>query len=101
MPRPIRPQVRNSHLRSLALASDDRRAKENREAAMLRYGQFCPVAKAAEIFADRWTPLIVRELCFGPCTFGDLLGAMPLISRTMLAQRLKEMADAEVLTISP
>jgi DNA-binding HxlR family transcriptional regulator len=68
---------------------------------MLRYGQFCPVAKAAEIFADRWTPLIVRELCFGPCTFGDLLFAMPLISRTMLAQRLKEMADAEVIVIEP
>jgi DNA-binding HxlR family transcriptional regulator len=68
---------------------------------MLRYGQFCPVAKTAEIFADRWTPLIVRELCFGPCTFGDLLFAMPLISRTMLAQRLREMADAEVISIEP
>jgi HxlR-like helix-turn-helix len=93
-PRPIRRQVRNSHLRSLASALDALRRIENREAAMLRYGQFCPVAKAAEIFADRWTPLIVRELCFGPSTFGDLLAAMPLISRTMLAQRLKEMADA-------
>jgi DNA-binding HxlR family transcriptional regulator len=68
---------------------------------MLRYGQFCPVAKAAEIFADRWTPLIVRELCFGPSTFGELLAAMPLISRTMLAQRLKEMADVEVIDIEP
>jgi DNA-binding HxlR family transcriptional regulator len=68
---------------------------------MLRYGQFCPVAKTAEIFADRWTPLIIRELCFGPCTFGDLLFAMPLISRTMLAQRLREMADAEVISIEP
>ena len=68
---------------------------------MLRYGQFCPVAKTAEILADRWTPLIVRELCFGPCTFGDLLFAMPLISRTMLAQRLREMADAEVISIEP
>jgi DNA-binding HxlR family transcriptional regulator len=68
---------------------------------MLRYGQFCPVAKTAEIFADRWTPLIVRELCFGPCTFGDLLFAMPMISRTMLAQRLREMADAEVIIMSP
>jgi DNA-binding HxlR family transcriptional regulator len=69
--------------------------------AMLQYGQFCPVAKAAEIFADRWTPLIVRELCFGPCRFGDLLFAMPLISRTMLAQRLKEMADAEIVGVAP
>jgi len=31
---------------------------------MIRYGQFCPVAKAAEVFGDRWTPIIMRELCF-------------------------------------
>ena len=68
---------------------------------MLRYGQFCPVAQAAEVFADRWTPLILRELCFGACTFGDLLFAMPFISRTMLAQRLKELAGAEVIVIEP
>ena len=43
----------------------------------------------------------MRELCFGPCTFGDLLFAMPMISRTMLAQRLREMADAEVIAIAP
>jgi DNA-binding HxlR family transcriptional regulator len=27
-----------------------------------QYGQFCPVALGAEIFAERWTPLILREL---------------------------------------
>ncbi|MCQ1800298.1 transcriptional regulator, partial [Neorhizobium galegae] len=26
------------------------------------YGQFCPVAMAAEIFCTRWTPLVLREL---------------------------------------
>lgn len=61
---------------------------------MIRYGQFCPVAKAAEVFGDRWTPIIMRELCFGTRGFGDLLAAAPLISRTVLAQRLKELADA-------
>jgi DNA-binding HxlR family transcriptional regulator len=68
---------------------------------MVRYGQFCPVAKAAEIIADRWTPLIIRELCFGPCTFGQLLFAMPLISRTMLTQRLKELASSETVAAEP
>jgi len=68
---------------------------------MLKYGQFCPVSLAAEIFADRWSPLILRELCFGASTFGDLLSAMPFISRTMLAQRLKELASAEVVAIEP
>jgi DNA-binding HxlR family transcriptional regulator len=64
---------------------------------MIRYGQFCPVAKTAEIFCDRWSPLIIRELCYGPRSFGDLLTALPLISRTMLSQRLKELAAADVV----
>jgi DNA-binding HxlR family transcriptional regulator len=29
------------------------------------YGQFCPVAMAAEILCARWTVLIVRELICG------------------------------------
>jgi len=29
------------------------------------YGQFCPVARASEIFAERWTPLILREILEG------------------------------------
>jgi len=40
---------------------------------MIRYGQFCPVAKTAEIFGDRWSPLIIRELCYGPRSYGDFL----------------------------
>jgi DNA-binding HxlR family transcriptional regulator len=55
---------------------------------MISYSQFCPVAKAAEVFGDRWTPIIMRELCFGTRSFGELLDAAPLISRTVLAQRL-------------
>jgi DNA-binding HxlR family transcriptional regulator len=64
---------------------------------MIRYGQFCPVAKTAEIFGDRWSPLIIRELYYGPRSFGDFLAAIPLISRTMLSQRLKELAAAGVV----
>ena len=64
---------------------------------MIRYGQFCPVAKTAEIFGDRWSPLIIRELCYGPRSYGDFLAAIPLISRTMLSQRLKELAAFDVV----
>jgi DNA-binding HxlR family transcriptional regulator len=64
---------------------------------MIRYGQFCPVAKTAEIFGDRWSPLIIRELCYGPRSFGDFLATIPLISRTMLSERLKELAAAGVV----
>jgi DNA-binding HxlR family transcriptional regulator len=68
---------------------------------MTTYAQFCPVAKAAEVFGDRWTPIIVRELCFGTRSFGELLEAAPLISRTVLAQRLKQLHEAGVVYIEP
>ncbi|HEX6871220.1 MAG TPA: hypothetical protein VF163_08985 [Micromonosporaceae bacterium] len=36
---------------------------------MKTYGQYCPVAKAAEILGDRWTMLIVRDILYGPVGF--------------------------------
>ncbi len=68
---------------------------------MTTYSQFCPVAKAAEVFGDRWTPIIIRELCFGTRSFGKLLKAAPLISRTVLAQRLKQLEQSGVVHIEP
>ena len=45
---------------------------------MKGYGQYCPVAKAAEVFAERWTPLILRELLLGSSHFSDLHRGVPL-----------------------
>jgi len=55
------------------------------------YGQFCPVAKAAEIFAERWTPLIMREVLMGSTRFNELERGLPRISRSVLSQRLKQL----------
>jgi DNA-binding HxlR family transcriptional regulator len=63
------------------------------------YGQFCPVAKTAEIFAQRWTPLIARELCFGPRRFSEIQSALPLMSRSLLARRLQELEAAGILEV--
>src|SRR6185369_5143763 len=68
---------------------------------MKGYGQFCPVAVASEIFAERWTPLILRELCSGSRRFNEIRNGMPLISRTLLAQRLRELEDAGVIQSAP
>jgi len=65
--------------------------------AKMGYGQFCPVAKAAEILAERWMPLVVRELLAGSCHFGDLRRGIPLISPATLSQRLHELIDAGVV----
>jgi DNA-binding HxlR family transcriptional regulator len=64
---------------------------------MSGYGQFCPVAKATEVFAERWTPLIIRELLMGRAHFNDLHRGVPLMSRTLLSQRLKKLEAVGVV----
>lgn len=58
---------------------------------MSSYGQFCPVAKAAELFCERWTPLILRDLAAGAQRFSELQRGIPLASPTMLSRRLKQL----------
>ncbi|WP_421856874.1 winged helix-turn-helix transcriptional regulator [Oricola sp.] len=58
---------------------------------MKSYGQFCPVAKAAELFCERWTPLIIRDLAAGATRFSELRRGVPLMSQTMLSRRLKQL----------
>jgi DNA-binding HxlR family transcriptional regulator len=67
---------------------------------MKGYGQFCPVAVASEVFAQRWTPLIIRELCSGRSHFNEIHRGIPLISRTLLAERLRWLEDAGVIASS-
>lgn len=55
---------------------------------MADYHQFCPVALGSEVFAERWTPLILRELLAGATRFSVIHRGIPRISRNLLVQRL-------------
>lgn len=55
---------------------------------MRGYGQYCPIARGAEIFAERWTPIIVRNLLLGCETFTAIQRGAPGIPRSLLTQRL-------------
>ena len=65
------------------------------------YGQFCPIAKASEVFATRWTPLIVRELMTGIHSFNDIHRGVPLISRAVLVARLRELENHGIIERRP
>lgn len=69
--------------------------------AMHTYRQYCPVARAAEILADRWTPLIVRELVLGSHRFNAIERGLPGISRSLLAARLRDLEGAGVVERLP
>ncbi len=57
----------------------------------MEYGQFCPVAKTAELLGEKWSLLIVRELLYGSTRFSEFQRAISGISPTMLNKRLKEL----------
>jgi len=76
---------------SLFFELADRRENGFNTEMLTQYGQFCPIAKASEIFANRWTPLVMRELMAGSHTFNDLCRGLPLMSRAVLVTRLREL----------
>jgi DNA-binding HxlR family transcriptional regulator len=61
------------------------------------YGQFCPVAMAAEIVCTRWTALLLRELVAGSTRFNELRRGVPRMSPALLSKRLKELQRAGVI----
>jgi len=66
---------------------------------MESYGQFCPVAKTAEIISERWMPLILRELMCGSRRFSEIHRRVPLISPALLSKRLRQLERAGVVTL--
>ena len=59
----------------------------------------CPVVFALDLFGDRWTLLIIRDMVFsGRTTYGDFLNAGEGISTNILADRLKRLEDEGIVT---
>ena len=61
------------------------------------YGQFCPIAMAAEIVCTKWTPLVIRELLCGSRRFNDLRKGLGRMSPALLSQRLKDLEEAGIV----
>ena len=68
---------------------------------MRTYGQYCPIARASEILAERWTPIIIRNLLMGCDTFSALAAGLPGIPKALLSTRLKQLEDAGILETTP
>jgi DNA-binding HxlR family transcriptional regulator len=71
-----------------------------RESAVTQasYGQFCPVAMAAEVLCTRWTVVVLREMIAGSTRFNDLRRGVPRMSPALLSQRLKDLERAGVVS---
>ncbi len=60
----------------------------------------CPVVGALDVIGDRWTMLILREAMNGVTRFDDLVGHIG-IGRSTLADRIKKLVGAGILTERP
>ncbi len=68
---------------------------------MRSYGQYCPIARASEILAERWTPIILRNLLNGASTFTEIAADAPGIPRSLLSTRLRGLERMGIIEIAP
>ncbi|MGC9541768.1 FAD-binding protein [Streptomyces sp. UG1] len=68
---------------------------------MRSYGQFCPIARGSGLIAERWTPIILRNVLLGCRTFNEIAAGAPGLSRALLARRLRELEHAGVVAVRP
>ncbi len=64
---------------------------------MRNYGQYCPIARASTVLAERWTPIILRNLLNGCTTFTEIADGAPGIPRSLLTGRLRELERVGVV----
>jgi DNA-binding HxlR family transcriptional regulator len=64
------------------------------------YGQYCPIARASELLAERWSIIILRNIVVLGCrTFNEIADGAPGLSRGLLSKRLRELERAGVIDI--
>ena len=59
----------------------------------------CPVSSALELFGDRWSVLIIRDVMNGVRRFDELVDRLS-VSRATLSDRLRRLVQAQILVPS-
>lgn len=65
------------------------------------YGQYCPLALAAELLCERWTLLVISRVIDGCTRFNEIHRGVPKISATLLSDRLSRLEHAGLITRTP
>lgn len=81
-------------MQSHAARHEDRVLAPDHEAS---YGQFYPVAMAAEVLGSRWTLVVLGEMLSGSTRFNQIRNGVPRMSTALLAKRLRELVACGVL----
>src|SRR5262245_41395383 len=76
--------------------------EDEAETGTVNYRQICPLSLASEVFAERWTPLIIREIVlYDRHHFSEIQHAVGPISQSLLSSRLQSLVDAGILERRP
>ncbi len=58
----------------------------------------CPISSSLEIWGDKWSLLIIRDLMLKKeCTYGDFLKADEKIATNILASRLLHLLESDII----
>lgn len=62
----------------------------------------CPVSSVLDIIGDKWTLLVIRDMLFlEKRTYSELADSMEKIPANILADRLKKLEAADIVTKKP
>lgn len=61
----------------------------------------CPIATTLDLVGDRWSLVIVRDMLTGKKRFGEFLASPEGIPTNILADRLKRMGEAGLISRAP
>lgn len=65
----------------------------------LNFRSECPISTALDIFGDKWSLLIIRDIMFkGKKTYGDFLESDERIATNILADRLALLECAKIIS---
>ncbi|MGH8495432.1 MAG: winged helix-turn-helix transcriptional regulator [Gammaproteobacteria bacterium] len=65
------------------------------------YGQYCPLALAAEVLCERWTLLVISRIVDGNRRFNEIHRGLPRMSATLLSQRLSQLERSGIVRRRP
>lgn len=58
----------------------------------------CPITNVLDLFGDKWTLLVIRDLVLGKRRYQELIVSPEKIASNILADRLKKLEDAGIIT---
>ena len=61
----------------------------------------CAIANSLDIVGDKWSLLVVRDLLHGKRTYGELVDSPERIPTNILADRLKRLEQAGIISSTP